>query len=217
MLASDAIGGRPLIPRASSIGVGGGGGMNSHESVGGGTPGRPTTSGRRYIRSREGCLTCKYVTARSEAITGRELTQEKLRRRKVKCDEQRPRCSHCERLNMECKWRPQTRSAAQRRLPTNDMNGAAAEQNLSPATEASPGNSVFQPAHAVDEVFDYASFMWDSGDFWQQVSPDMNQNVGLEAHMLVSLAPFRVACVESIPGDSTAVQLDVATALEAVA
>ncbi|KAH7141376.1 fungal-specific transcription factor domain-containing protein [Dactylonectria estremocensis] len=192
MLASDANGGRPLVPRSGSIGVGG---MNAHESVGGTTPGRPTTSGRRYIRSREGCLTCK--------------------RRKVKCDEQRPRCSHCERLNMECKWRPQTRSAAQRRLPTNDMSGSAMEQNLSPATEASPGNSVFQPAHAVDEVFDYASFMWDSGDFWQQVSPDMNQNAGLEAHMLVSLIPFQPACVETIPEDSTAVQLCVTTAREA--
>ena len=42
----------------------------------------------------------------------------------------------------------------------------------------------------VDEVFDYASFMWDSGDFWQQVSPDLSQNSGLEAHMLVSLTPF---------------------------
>lgn len=46
---------------------------------------------------------------------------------------------------------------------------------------------MFQTAHAVDEVFDYASFMWDSGDFWQQVSPDMNPNPGLEAHMLVGL------------------------------
>ncbi|KAH7152780.1 fungal-specific transcription factor domain-containing protein [Dactylonectria macrodidyma] len=185
MLASDANGGRPLIPRSSSIGVGG---MNSHEAVGGTTPGRPTTSGRRYIRSREGCLTCK--------------------RRKVKCDEQRPRCSHCERLNMECKWRPQTRSAAQRRLPTNDMSSSAMEQNLSPATEASPGNSVFQPAHAVDEVFDYASFMWDSGDFWQQVSPDMNQNAGLEAHMLAAHSqitfPDRTAFVNPFPAPSLA-------------
>ncbi|CAK7225109.1 hypothetical protein SBRCBS47491_005780 [Sporothrix bragantina] len=54
------------------------------------TPSTPSSA--RSARSREGCLTCK--------------------RRKVKCDEQRPRCSHCERLNMECKWRPIVASAA---------------------------------------------------------------------------------------------------------
>lgn len=31
------------------------------------------------------------------------------RRRKVRCNEQKPRCSHCERLNLECTWhRPST-------------------------------------------------------------------------------------------------------------
>lgn len=94
---------------------------------------------------------------------------------------------------MECKWRPQYRSAAQRRQPPEvtgmgTVPGSIAEQhNPSPATEPSPSASVFQPVHAVDEVFDYASFMWDSGDFWQQVTPDMGQNVGLDANMLVSL------------------------------
>ncbi|RSL81885.1 hypothetical protein CEP51_005558 [Fusarium floridanum] len=146
------------------------------------SPPRP----RRHLRSREGCLTCK--------------------RRKVKCDEQRPRCSHCERLNFECKWRPQQRSTAQRRQANNDMNNQQPEQNLSPATDASPGASVFQPVHAVDEVFDYASFMWDSGDFWQQVSPDMNPNPGLEAHMLAAHSqitfPDRTAFGNPFPGSS---------------
>ncbi|KAI5468064.1 hypothetical protein BGZ63DRAFT_42574 [Mariannaea sp. PMI_226] len=166
-------GGRPLVPRGRRISVNGG--VASQESPGALTPGRtaaPTSAsastsaaGRRYIRSREGCLTCK--------------------RRKVKCDEQRPRCSHCERLNMECKWRSQARATAQRRQqPANDMSGPASDQNMSPGTEASP--SVFQPAHAVDEVFDYASFMWDSGDFWQHASPQLQQNSGLEAHMLAA-------------------------------
>jgi hypothetical protein len=39
---------------------------------------------RRPARSKDGCLTCK--------------------RRKVRCSFQRPRCSHCERLNLECTW-----------------------------------------------------------------------------------------------------------------
>ncbi|CAM1502717.1 Fc.00g074930.m01.CDS01 [Cosmosporella sp. VM-42] len=125
---------------------------------------RPTSvSGRRYVRSREGCLTCK--------------------RRKVKCDEQRPRCSHCERLNLECKWR-----VMQRRTQAQvEMTGPTPEQNFASGTDHSPSNSAFQPSsHAVDEVFDYASFMWDSGDFWQQVTPGMSQNVGLDAHMLAA-------------------------------
>lgn len=41
----------------------------------------------------------------------------------------------------------------------------------SPATDSSPNATGSQQGHAVDDVFDYASFMWDSGDFWQQVSP----------------------------------------------
>ncbi|KAH6889732.1 hypothetical protein B0T10DRAFT_561317 [Thelonectria olida] len=184
-LISDTNGQRPLIPRASRTSVNGG--MTPQEPTNALTPSRATAAGRRYIRSREGCLTCK--------------------RRKVKCDEQRPRCSHCERLNMECKWRPQARSTAQRRQqPANDMSGPAPDQNLSPGTEPSPGNSVFQPAHAVDEVFDYASFMWnDSGDsFWQQVSPDMNQ--GLESHMLAAHSqitfPDRTAFANPFPAPS---------------
>ncbi|KND87717.1 Sterol uptake control protein 2 [Tolypocladium ophioglossoides CBS 100239] len=122
-------------------------------------------SGRRYIRSREGCLTCK--------------------RRKVKCDEQRPRCSHCERLNMECKWRPQSRTGA-RSMQQVETVGPATGLNTSPAVEGSPSSSVFQPAHVVSEVFDYASFMWDSGDFWQQVTADMGQDVGDGAHTMAT-------------------------------
>ena len=51
------------------------------------------------------------------------------------------------------------------------------------------------PLHAVDEVFDYASFMWDSGDFWQQVSPDSGANVGLNTHVMVGI-PIFYTCYE---------------------
>lgn len=58
----------------------------------------------------------------------------------------------------------------------------------------------------MDEVFDYASFMWDSGDFWQQVSPDMNPNPGLEAHMLAAHSqitfPDRTTFPNPFPGSS---------------
>ena len=116
-------------------------------------------------------------------------TYRHVRRRKVKCDEQRPRCSHCERLNMECKWRPQTR--ASRRSSQQNANGmfpsnVQLNPNQSPATDTSSGGTGFQqPLHAVDEVFDYASFMWEAGgDFWQQVSPEIGSNVGLNTHIM---------------------------------
>jgi hypothetical protein len=88
---------------------------------------------------------------------------------------------------MECKWRPQQRPGVQRRqASTTESLSQTLEQSLSP-TDTSPGTSVFQSGHAVDEVFDYASFMWDYGDFWQQASPEMHQNEGFEAPILVGL------------------------------
>ncbi|PNY23274.1 Sterol uptake control protein 2 [Tolypocladium capitatum] len=134
-----------------------------------GAPAQRHQSGRRHARSREGCLTCK--------------------RRKVKCDEQRPRCSHCERLNMECKWRPQARTGAQTTQQV-EMLASTTELSTHPAIENSPSSSIFQPAHVVSEVFDYASFMWDSGDFWQQVTTNMGQDVGDGAHLLSTHPPF---------------------------
>jgi hypothetical protein len=91
---------------------------------------------------------------------------------------------------MECKWRPQARSGVQKRqAATTEIPDQSLEQSLSPTTDTSPGTSVFLPGHAVDEVFDYASFMWDYGDFWQQASPGAHQNQGLESNMLVSFRP----------------------------
>ncbi|OLN83765.1 hypothetical protein CCHL11_08728 [Colletotrichum chlorophyti] len=54
------------------------------------------------------------------------------------------------------------------------------------ATDASvsPAASVFQPMQAVDEIFDYASFMWDAGDAWQQVNSDPGQQTSLDGQVL---------------------------------
>lgn len=51
-----------------------------------------------------------------------------IRRRKVRCNEQRPRCSHCERLNLECTW-----------------NRVSMQKNESSSAEPQPGLS--QQAH----------------------------------------------------------------------
>ncbi|EHK50977.1 hypothetical protein TRIATDRAFT_288607 [Trichoderma atroviride IMI 206040] len=123
---------------------------------------------RRYNRSRCGCLTCK--------------------RRKVKCDEQRPRCSHCERLNLECKWRPLHAVALSKQR--NDANGERptgdSQPITSPSTDRSPTASGLRTLQAMDEVFDYASFMWDpSSSLWQQESPDMTTAIALDANLIL--------------------------------
>ncbi|KAJ4263020.1 hypothetical protein NW762_006633 [Fusarium torreyae] len=114
---------------------------------------------------------------------------------------------------MECKWRPQPRSGVQKRqAPVSEMPGQSLQQNLSPTADTSPGNSIFPPGHAVDEVFDYASFMWDYGDFWQQTSPDMHQNPGLEAHILAAHSqitfPDRTAFATPAPAPSLTQSID---------
>ncbi|KAH8646850.1 fungal-specific transcription factor domain-containing protein [Xylariales sp. PMI_506] len=135
-------------------------------------PGQSTV--RRPARSKEGCLTC--------------------RRRKVRCNEQRPRCSHCERLNLECRWRPlgsaaehlkkksaasaaaaaaaATASASASSTPAAlntvvDGIEGASPMRPSPRSIRSSSSTTYQP-HQVDQFFDYASFMWDSGDLWHQ-------------------------------------------------
>lgn len=85
-------------------------------------------------RSRNGCLTCK--------------------RRKVRCNEQRPRCFHCQRLGLDCMWK----------------DAAATQRPVSPPKDAlvTPGSSlaaaaldVEWPAPAAD-FFDFAQAAADS-------------------------------------------------------
>jgi hypothetical protein len=103
---------------------------------------RPSGPVRRPARSKTGCLTC--------------------RTRKVRCDEIRPRCSHCERLNLECKWKTST-------------GKSDARPGISPTTDGFIGG-VFQPRlDALDQLFDYASFMWDAPDCLGQLSPEGTQ------------------------------------------
>ncbi|KAL8402685.1 hypothetical protein RB596_009163 [Gaeumannomyces avenae] len=127
---------------------------------------------RRIARSKNGCVTC--------------------RRRKVRCDEQRPRCSHCERLNLHCQWRPliHTTSApgtsrrasstpngstrlAHAELSAGRRSDAQSPDNLgsiaSPASGQLLSLKTGQPGAGVDQFFDYASFMWsDAAGLWGQ-------------------------------------------------
>ncbi|CAK7236158.1 hypothetical protein SBRCBS47491_009541 [Sporothrix bragantina] len=75
---------QPLLPRERG---GPGAGTSSTDNY------TTSTAASSRRRSRNGCLTCK--------------------RRKVRCNEQRPRCSHCQRLRYDCEWRDTVPRASQ--------------------------------------------------------------------------------------------------------
>lgn len=62
--------------------------------------------------------------------------------------------------------------------------------------------SPFPPLQAVDEVFDYASFMWDSRDFWQQANPDIGQNMGLDSQLVLQDPPHIAFAESTMPEGS---------------
>ncbi|KAH9223930.1 fungal-specific transcription factor domain-containing protein [Leptodontidium sp. 2 PMI_412] len=117
--------------------------VRSHSSAGSPTPRRPP-------RSKSGCLTC--------------------RRRKVRCNEHKPRCSHCERLNLECLWRPTQQSSRQASSSlrcgnggdsyTSNRSGSSAPLSASALPNmTSSGYSAND--NSFNDIFNYASFMWD--------------------------------------------------------
>lgn len=88
----------------------------------------PGASHRRHHcrRSRNGCLTCK--------------------RRKVRCDEQKPQCYHCRRLNLDCVWKD---NGLQQPSPSRNT-GNPSESNV----------AVDGPSPSAD-LFDFAQSMTD--------------------------------------------------------
>ncbi|KAI0152372.1 hypothetical protein F4776DRAFT_659299 [Hypoxylon sp. NC0597] len=96
------------------------------------------------------------------------------RRRKVRCNEIRPICGHCSRLNLECRWRPSNSvlltngvkdnpSAGQEKSDSNDNRNSGILQASTQPTTSSAQESF-------DDVFNYASFMWDGSDIWKPPS-----------------------------------------------
>ncbi|KAH6665573.1 fungal-specific transcription factor domain-containing protein [Halenospora varia] len=111
------------------------------------SPGSVSTH-RRAPRSKSGCLTC--------------------RRRKVRCNEQKPRCSHCERLNLECSWRPSpTPSRPIRQAPAPETSQTEYELGANIGSSSTSDVALLQNSgQAVvdgpfNDTFNYASFMWD--------------------------------------------------------
>lgn len=88
-------------------------------------------------RSRNGCLTCK--------------------RRKVRCNEQRPHCFHCQRLRLECEWKD---AAPRLPSPPGDALGASTPGS----NVAAAGMEADWPTPAAD-LFDFAQAADPMGDF----------------------------------------------------
>ncbi|KAH9432909.1 hypothetical protein MCOR02_007582 [Pyricularia oryzae] len=144
----------------------------TQDTVKSGNPGQNGSNSsqvRRAVRSKNGCLTC--------------------RRRKVRCDENRPHCGHCQRLNLACQWRMSsattdgaTTSSDARPTPAAPRTHARRpreERISSPQNASTPcarrgmrglGSQQAQghapatlQASGVDQFFDYATFLWTDG------------------------------------------------------
>ncbi|EHA47068.1 hypothetical protein MGG_17623 [Pyricularia oryzae 70-15] len=144
----------------------------TQDTVESGNPGQNGSNSspvRRAVRSKNGCLTC--------------------RRRKVRCDENRPHCGHCQRLNLACQWRMSsattdgaTTSSDARPSPAAPRTHARRpreERVSNPQNASTPclrramrglGSQQAQghapatlQASGVDQFFDYATFLWTDG------------------------------------------------------
>ncbi|KAI6560986.1 hypothetical protein MCOR03_004087 [Pyricularia oryzae] len=144
----------------------------TQDTVESGNPGQNGSNSsqvRRAVRSKNGCLTC--------------------RRRKVRCDENRPHCGHCQRLNLACQWRMSsattdgaTTSSDARPSPAAPRTHARRpreERVSNPQNASTPcvrrtmrGLGCQQAqghapatiqASGVDQFFDYATFLWTDG------------------------------------------------------
>ncbi|KAJ5620395.1 hypothetical protein N7510_004379 [Penicillium lagena] len=125
------------------------------------------------------------------------------RRRKVRCDEQHPNCSHCKRLRLDCSWQQDTtpRSNNKKKVRTHrhirdqPESGRNKEKvnitTSSPAPDTTP-TPLQESADdsAFNKIFNYASFMWD--DLSSNLSPnwdtvDMNTSEDLASWPEMSL------------------------------
>ncbi|KAF2854702.1 hypothetical protein T440DRAFT_241165 [Plenodomus tracheiphilus IPT5] len=116
------------------------------------------------------------------------------RRRKVRCNERRPRCSHCERLNLDCTWNrpPPTRTStgqtsqllavASPQTPHHQFNLNA---NLPPLDAFGMGNASF---------FDFSGGLgtgtWDEAMLLSPNSWPVDPSVGVPSHLDTSSQPL---------------------------
>jgi hypothetical protein len=88
----------------------------------------------RPTRSKNGCNACRFVSRITIHIEYRLLN---LRKRKVRCNERRPRCAHCERLNLDCTWN--------RSLIARNNTAQASSSWLNTSLQTPSHHQVFNP------------------------------------------------------------------------
>lgn len=126
---------------------------------------------KRRSRAKDSCRTCK--------------------RRKVRCNEQRPQCHHCRRLGLTCEWsQNETQSSTSGRdsgeetaqLEDTSAQPSEVQVDSFAANDWNQGLAGLQPTYGannatidldLDQMFDYASFMWRGTETFDQSSADV--------------------------------------------
>lgn len=107
-------------------------------------------------RSRNGCLTCK--------------------RRKVRCNEQRPHCYHCARLNLDCVWKDTQSHPHPHAHPQHNSQPSALDR---PEPSSAANLFDFAPAATgTDPVADFSLFQ----NFQDVYLPDFGDFADLDNH-----------------------------------
>ena len=96
------------------------------------------------------------------------------RRRRVRCNQQHPKCGHCLRLQLDCAWSTEGSISKASGEPSHVVSDSIASSSLSPSTTPVPETAEQQPAVPLPtspslpgnnqgpaDFFDYASFLWD--------------------------------------------------------
>ncbi|KAL7627543.1 hypothetical protein AAE478_001736 [Parahypoxylon ruwenzoriense] len=124
------------------------------QQTGSQAPQQPSSPVKRPARSKNGCMTC--------------------RRRKVRCNEIRPICGHCSRLNLECRWRPSnsalSANGTANATPATTSRGRSDGNDTSRVLPAAAPPTASSVQESFDDVFNYASFMWDGPELWKPPS-----------------------------------------------
>lgn len=133
-------------------------------------------------RSRNGCLTCK--------------------RRKVRCNEQKPQCYHCQRLNLECEWKD---AASQRpSAPGPDL----VEDPAPDVTDPGAG----WPSPAAD-LFDFGQPMGDLSLFQDIYLPDFSEPTAPRQPLQDRALPDGLDAPDSPPAGQPLTDMDIEDSL----
>ncbi|KJX94177.1 C6 zinc finger domain-containing protein [Zymoseptoria brevis] len=137
-------------------------------------------SRKPHYKSRKGCLACK--------------------KRHVKCNESRPKCSHCARLEIECLWPDSAANA----LPSPHSPGQVQSHSPASSVEQQRQTGGPRPELAVDDMkllhfwtVNTATSMNYASHLWQIVIVDMAFNHHFLLHGILAVAAIHKATIFS--------------------